>query len=99
LRPGIAVGRSCASVLVIPRSKSDLVEALHGRRPWPDLSSMDDHGELTEGEEMGREKRRRGGLSWLLAVGTRGRIGDLVGEGGSVMLLVFFVGAFSMVLL
>jgi hypothetical protein len=60
---------------------------------------MDDHGELTEGEEMGREKRRRGGLSWLLAVGTRGRIGDLVGEGGSVMLLVFFVGAFSMVLL
>jgi hypothetical protein len=66
----------CASFLVIPQSKSGLVEAPHERWPWTDLSSMDDHGELVgegrdgEGEmEQGRDcllctVERREGVAW-----------------------------------
>jgi hypothetical protein len=50
----------CVSVLVMLRRKTGLVEALHGRRPWPDLSSMDGHGELAREGKGRREERRRG---------------------------------------
>jgi hypothetical protein len=59
LRVGIARGRSYASVLIIPRRKTSLCEATHGRRPWPDLKLYEISWELT-GE--GKERRGRGGL-------------------------------------
>jgi hypothetical protein len=37
LRAGIAQGRSCTFILVIPQRKTALVRALHGWRPWPDF--------------------------------------------------------------
>jgi hypothetical protein len=54
----------CTSILVIEQRKMSLVQALYGRRPWPDLeSSMDGHGELAgegrEGEEGGGEQGAR----------------------------------------
>jgi hypothetical protein len=59
LRAGIVRGRSCASVLVIPRRKTSLCEVLHGRwrgRSWsfhgPAIwSSPEGKGE--RGEEAG----------------------------------------------
>jgi hypothetical protein len=61
LRVRIARGRSYASILIIPRRKTRLCEALHGRRPWPDLSSMGgSHGELAEGEGEGEWEEGQG---------------------------------------
>jgi hypothetical protein len=66
LRTRILRGRSCASVLVIPRRKSALIRGLHGRRPWPNLSSKRPWG-LTEEEGRGKGRgrgqgaRRQGG--------------------------------------
>jgi hypothetical protein len=57
---GIARGRSCASVLVIPRRKMALVRALRGGQPWPAKGSSP--------ERKGRrEERGRGeGAGWGL---------------------------------
>jgi hypothetical protein len=65
LRVGIARGRPHASVLVIPRRKTRLCEALHGRAAVAGVrASWDDHGELA-GEERGRGRgERRGGTAW-----------------------------------
>jgi hypothetical protein len=61
LRPGIARGRSCASILVIPQRKMRLCEALHGREdmtrvraPWPDMGKLvREEGEGGEGAQLG----------------------------------------------
>jgi hypothetical protein len=60
---GIARGRSYASVLVIPRRKTSLCEALHGRRPWPDLKLHGSSwGAHWRGEGERGEGQRAGGL-------------------------------------
>jgi hypothetical protein len=63
LRAGIARGRSCASILVIPRRKKSLCEAIHGRvatagvgASWVELS-----GERKEGEGGGEREAQLGG--------------------------------------
>jgi hypothetical protein len=58
LRAGIARGRLCASVLVVPRRKTALVRALHGRRPW---SELEIHGELPREEGDGGKGAQLGG--------------------------------------
>jgi hypothetical protein len=66
LRVRIARGRSCASILIIPQRKTVLVRALHGRRPWPNLSSMKHgHGGSPERKGRAREERGRGHDCWL----------------------------------
>jgi hypothetical protein len=64
----IVRGRSCASVLVIPRRKKGLCEALPGRRPWPELElPWDPMGSSPEREGRGKGKRERAaqlGCSW-----------------------------------
>jgi hypothetical protein len=42
---------SCASILVKPRRKMSLCEALHGRRPWPELEL---HGRPSGARRRGR---------------------------------------------
>jgi hypothetical protein len=42
---------SCASILVKPRRKMSLSEALHGRRPWPELEL---HGGPSGARRRGR---------------------------------------------
>jgi hypothetical protein len=70
----IAREKLCASVLIIPRSKSSLVEALHERgghgRSWSSMT-----GNRNSLERKGRRRRAKGG-AWL-AVG----VGALGGEG------------------
>jgi hypothetical protein len=66
LRVGIVRGRSNASVLVIPQRKTRLCEALHGRRPWPELK--------LHGCSWGARRRGAGGTAW-------GRYGELLGQG------------------
>jgi hypothetical protein len=57
--------RSHASILVIPRRKTSLCEALHGRRPWPDLKL---HGSSwlahRRGEGEGEGGGEQGGAAW-----------------------------------
>jgi hypothetical protein len=66
LRTRILRGRSCASDLVIPRRKSALIRGLHGRQPWPNLSSRRPRGLTGEegrgkGRGRGQGARRQGG--------------------------------------
>jgi hypothetical protein len=69
---GVARGRSYASVLLIPRRKTSLCEALHGRRPWPDLKIHESSwGAHWRGEGEGGE----GGEQWGAAGG--GAVGGL----------------------
>jgi hypothetical protein len=96
LRPGIARGRSCASVLVVPQRKPSLVEALHERRPWLDLSSMDgSHGEL--GGRGREEKGKRGEQQWAQLSMEEEEEGGAVGGaalgGLGPMLLLFMLRA------
>jgi hypothetical protein len=62
LRPGIAKGRSCVSVLVVLRRKLSLVEPFHGGggQPWPSSSSMTGVGARRGGEELERRKGAMG---------------------------------------
>jgi hypothetical protein len=59
LRAGIARGRSYASVLITPRRKMDLCEALRGRRPWPELELPCEP--MGSSSERGRWRGRGGG--------------------------------------
>jgi hypothetical protein len=63
LRAGIARGRSCASILVVPQRKTALVSALHGKQPWPELEFHGKHhgGARRGGERGGRRGAARGG--------------------------------------
>jgi hypothetical protein len=72
LRAGIARGRLCASILVIAQRKTALIRALHGRQPWPDLSSM--------GGGHGSSPERKGGS------GGEGQGARLLGHRGGVRL-------------
>jgi hypothetical protein len=63
LRVEIARGRSCASVLVVPRRKMTMGRALHGRAamagvgaPWPAMGSSSERGK--RGKEEGSRGRR-----------------------------------------
>jgi hypothetical protein len=60
LRAGIGRGRSCASILVVPRRKMTLVRALHGGQPWPEFElhgwsweSLPERGERGKGRGRG----------------------------------------------
>jgi hypothetical protein len=66
---GIASGRSYVSVLVIPRRKMRLCEALHGRRPWPELEL---HGSSCEARRRGEGGEGQGA-----------RLGGIAGGRGS----------------
>jgi hypothetical protein len=60
----IARWRSYTSVLVIPRRKMSLCEALHGRCSWPELKLHGSSwGARRRGEEGGRG-RGAGGTAW-----------------------------------
>jgi hypothetical protein len=71
---GIAGERSCASVLVIPRRKTTLVTALHGRAamagvgaPWPSMGSSPERG------EGGKGRGEKQGGAWAASmVGRKG---------------------------
>jgi hypothetical protein len=63
---GIARGRSYASVLAIPRRKMSLCEALHGRRPWPDLKL---HGSSWGAHQRGEGEGGERGEQWGAAGG------------------------------
>jgi hypothetical protein len=69
----------CASVLAIARRKTALVRALHGRRPWPDLSSwkaaMGPHWRGREGEG---EREEAGGIAGALLEHYLGHHGGLL---------------------
>jgi hypothetical protein len=70
LRVGISRGRSCASVLVIPRRRTSLCEALHERCPWPELElPWEPWGACPRREGRGRGRGGRGAL----LVGAMGR--------------------------
>jgi hypothetical protein len=76
LRAGIARGRSCASILVVPRRKTSLCEALHGRRPWPELElPWEPMGSSTERGKRGKEEGNRGALLGGGMGAARGRHG------------------------
>jgi hypothetical protein len=70
VRVGIARWRSYASVLIIPRRKMRLCEALHRRRPWPEL---DFHGSSWGTHRRGEGGEGQGGAAW-------GRHGELLGR-------------------
>jgi hypothetical protein len=73
----IARGRSCTSVLVVPRTKPSLVDAFHGRRPLANLrASLPAMGSSPEGEE----RRGAGGTDGYGGEG-RGRHGDAARRG------------------
>jgi hypothetical protein len=55
----IAKERSYTFILIIPRRKTSLCEALHGRRPYPDLKL---HG---SSPERGRRRGRGAAGAWL----------------------------------
>jgi hypothetical protein len=62
LRAGIARGRLCASVLVIPQRKMVLIRTLYRRRPWIDLELHHwPWGSSSEREERGTGRGRGGG--------------------------------------
>jgi hypothetical protein len=79
---GIARGRSCASVLVIPRRKMSLCETLHRRRPW--LESELPWQPMGSSPERGRRetgKRKQGhglGATWGAARGAMGLLLSLL---------------------
>jgi hypothetical protein len=81
LSPGIIRGRSCASVLIVPRRKMTLVGDLHRRAAMAGLRALWPAMESSPGrEEMRREKSR--GVGRLLAVGGGGTpCGELHGDG------------------
>jgi hypothetical protein len=71
---GIARGRSYASILVIPRRKTSLCEALHGRRSWPDLKLHGSSwGARRRGEGEGEGGGEAGGHGLEGVGGTTGR--------------------------
>jgi hypothetical protein len=69
---GVARGRSCASILVVPRRKTTLVRALHGRASMAGVGASREApwGSSPERGERGKE-RGRGGRDW----GGRGAVG------------------------
>jgi hypothetical protein len=76
LRVGIVRGRSYASVLAIPRRKTRLCEALHGRQTWPELElPWADHGSSQERGGEGGEGRGEGGGRCGVPWGGRGVMG------------------------
>jgi hypothetical protein len=80
LRVGIVRGRSCASVLFVPRRKTNLVRALHGMAaragvgvPWLIMGELAREGREREGE----------GARWGAAEGATGACHDVLQEGSS----------------
>jgi hypothetical protein len=74
LREGIARGRSCASVLIVPQRKMTLVRVLHGRRSWPELELQGrHHGGAQRRGEIGGRSGAGGCDCW--GGGARGRAG------------------------
>jgi hypothetical protein len=75
LRPGIARGRSCATVLVVPRRKQPWMELSIGGRPWPELELYAGNGKLVgEGRDGDKGEEEQG---WLLVVWGGGAWGEL----------------------
>jgi hypothetical protein len=91
LRPGIARGRLCTSVLVVPQ-KMSLVEAFHGaamavvRAPWPAMGSSPERGRSGNGGEGQRARLT------VLEVGTPRGVAALGRAAGRLLLAsVLFV--------
>jgi hypothetical protein len=81
LRVGSARWRPYASVLVIPRRKTSLCEALHRRRPWPELElPWEPMGSSPERGRRGKGKRKQGHGLWAAWGATRA-VGGRHGEG------------------
>jgi hypothetical protein len=69
LRAGIARGRSCASVLVVPQRKTTLGRALHGRAAMAGVgASMAGHGSAHWRVERGERRARLGALGGVAAM-------------------------------
>jgi hypothetical protein len=86
LSPGIIRGRSCASVLIVPRRKMTLVGDLHRRAAMAGLRALWPAMESSPGREEMRREKSRGcggtGVGRLLAVGGGGTPrGELHGDG------------------
>jgi hypothetical protein len=74
---GIGSGRLCASVLVVPRRKTSLFRAQHGRAAMARLELMDGgHGGSREREGGGKGRgRRQGALLGVPCGAARGTMG------------------------
>jgi hypothetical protein len=85
LRSGIVRGRSCASILIVPRRKSSLVETFYGWLPWPSSNSITGHGS-SPGKGQGRRGEVRGGHGLLWR--SKGRMGGAApGEDSTLVTL------------